>query len=284
MKTNKINEAGLLPESICFSFTPPDIAKQLYYYPTWCGHYYCDSKYYIKRETFPSILVAFVCNGIFEIKYRQEYFEAKRGDIILLDCTEPHYYHAQENLEFLYMNFSGCNSHEICQYIIEEKGSLIKQHSNILISKELRKMVDFHMNNGIENMFQSSMRIYRIFESLIISDDMDLNKKEPINDTIHYIKNNINGELSINKLANIANMSPYYYAHCFKKQTGFSPIEFVINTRINHAKSLLVRTTQSVEEIAYKSGYASSSSFITAFIKRMNISPKQYRKYHQGID
>lgn len=280
----KTNEAGLLPQSMCFSFTPSEIAKKLYYYPTWCGHYYCNKNYFINRKTFPSVLVAFVCKGTFQIEYRQEAFEANRGDVILLDCNEPHYYHAKDDLEFLYMNFSGCNAHEISQHIIDEKGALIRQQNNILISKELHNMVNFYINDGIENMFQSSMRIYRIFDCLLTADDIDINKKEPINDTIHYIRNNIAGDLSLNVLANIANMSSFYYAHCFKKQTGFSPIEFVINTRMDYAKSLLVRTTQSIEEIAYQSGYSSSSSFITAFIKRMNITPKQYRKYHQGTN
>lgn len=280
----KTNEAGILSKSVCFSFTPSEIAKQLYYYPTWCGHYYCNDKYFIKRDTFPSHLVAFVCNGTFQIEYRNEAFEAKRGDVVLLDCSEPHYYHAKDTLEFLYMNFAGANSKDLCQHIMKQSGYLIQQQSNILISKELRDMVDLYNNNGIESMFESSMRIYRILGHLITTNDIDLNKKEPINDTIYYIKNNLAKEISLDILANIANMSPFYYAHCFKKQTGFSPIEFVINTRINYAKSLLVRTTESVEEIAYKSGYSSSSSFITAFIKRMNITPKQYRKYHKGID
>ena len=277
----KTNEPGILPQSISFSFTPSEIAKKLYYYPTWCGHYYCNSNYFINRYTFPDILIAFIINGTFQVKYRKHSFEAKRGDVVLLDCVEPHYYHAAGDTEFLYMNFSGCNSHEICQHLIAGKGSLIHQQSNIIISKELHNMVDFYIKDGIENMFQSSMRIYRIFEALISDDNTIAQKDNPINDTIHYIRKNLSSNLSLEILSSIANMSPYYYSHSFKKQTGFSPIEYVINTRIDHAKNLLVSTAQSVEEIAYQSGYSSSSSFITAFIKRMKITPKQYRKYYQ---
>ena len=281
INNNERTEAGILPQSVCFSFTPSEIAQKLYYYPTWCGHYYCNSNYYIDRPTFPSILVAFICQRTFEVKYRRQHFEAQRGDVVILDCTEPHYYHAKGECEFFYINFTGCNSHQMSQYIIAQKGALIRQQSNILISKELHSIVDFNINDGIENMFNSSMRIYRIFEALFSDDDTIAKKDNPINDTIHYIRKNIASNLSLDVLSGIANMSPYYFAHSFKKQTGFSPIEFVINTRIDHAKSLLVSTAQTVEEIAYQSGYNSSSSFITAFIKRMDISPKQYRKYYQ---
>lgn len=87
----------------------------------------------------------------------------------------------------------------------------------------------------------------------------------------------------MNKLAAIAKMSPYYYSHVFKEQTGFSPIEYVINTRLDRAKILLVHTKQPIAEIAYSLGYASSNSFINIFVKKIGVSPTQYRKTHQSL-
>ena len=75
---------------------------------------------------------------------------------------------------------------------------------------------------------------------------------------------------------------PYYFSHCFKRQSGFSPMEYVINTRIDKAKILLANTSRSVEEIAYEVGYASSGSFINVFVKREGTSPARYRRESQG--
>lgn len=275
-------DPGILPQSVCFSFTPSELARQLYFYHTWCGHYYCSHHYYMRRDSFPPLLIAFVREGIFHIEYRGEVFDAGKGDIVLLDCMEPHYYQARDGLEFLYMHFDGSNSHEICQHILNQSGPLISQDSNVMIGRLLYNMVDFYIHDGIETMFQSSMRIYHIFEYLLAPNGPQPIEDNPVDSTIRYIRSNVGKDMTLNELADIANLSSFYYAHCFKKQTGFSPMEYVINTRLERAKILLARTTQPVAEIAYDVGYSSSNSLINMFVKRVGVSPKQYRKSHQS--
>ena len=275
-------DPGILPKSVCFTFTPSDLARRLYFYPTWCGHYYCYASYFMRRDSYPPLLVAFIRNGLFHVEYRGNSFEAGKGDVILLDCKEPHYYQAHDGLEFLYMHFDGANSHEICQHILENTGPLIQQNTNALIGRELYNMVEFYAHDGIENSISASARIYRILEYLLTPDTIKIQDENPIEQTIHHIKNNIGENISLNKLASIAKMSPYYYSHIFKEQTGFSPIEYVINTRMDRAKIMLVHTNQPITEIAYTLGYASSNSFINIFVKRIGCSPRQYRKTHQS--
>lgn len=275
-------DPGILQKSICFSFTPSDMAKDLYFYPTWCGHYYCTDQYYMKRDSYPPLLVLFVRDGRFHIEYRGLSFDAEKGDVVLLDCREPHYYQAYNGLEFVYMHFDGSNAHEICQHILEVKGPLIRQENNVLVGRQLYNMVSFYEHNGIETMFQSSMRIYHIFEYLLAPMAEETGEDNPIEQSIHYIRENYGQPLTLNELADAANLSPYYYAHRFKDQTGFSPMEYVTNTRLEQIKILLVRTRKTIEEIAFETGYSSSSSLINMFVKKVGHSPKQYRKFHQS--
>lgn len=274
-------DPGIFSKSSCFSFTPSEMAKKFYFYPTWCGHYYCNDQYFMKRKSYPPLLVIFIRDKALHVEYRNYKFDAHKGDVVLLDCSEPHYYHAHSGLEFLYMHFDGSNAHEICQHILNTNGPLIQQDSNTLIGRELHNMVELYNHDGIETPIQASMRIYRILEFLLTPNKFKIKNDDPIERTIHYIKSNVGLEFSLKKLATIANMSPYYYAHLFKQQTGFSPIEYVINSRMDRAKVLLVHSNQSVEEIAFSLGYASSNSFINIFVKRNNMSPRQYRKFHQ---
>ena len=119
-------DVGVMPNSVCFSFTPPDIARDLYFYPTWCGHYFCSSRYYMRRDFYPPLLVVYVRRGIFNVEYRGEVRQARSGDVVLLDCTEPHYYYADNNLEFLYMHYEGSNAHAITRRIIDLHGWLMR--------------------------------------------------------------------------------------------------------------------------------------------------------------
>lgn len=276
-------DPGILPKSVCFSFTPSETAKKLYFYPTWCGHYFCNEHYFMKREFFPPLLIVFVREGIFHFEYRGLIFDAKKGDVVLLDCVEPHYYHAKNGLEFLYMHFDGSNSHEICHNILEQNGPLIQRENNLLIGQLLYNMVYFYMNDGIETMFQSSMRVYKIFECLLAPLKQHQKEDNPVDQVIRYIRSNIEKDISLDEMAEVANLSTFYLAHCFKQQTGFSPKEFLINTRLDQAKVLLARTTQTIAEIAYQVGYSSSSSFNNMFVKRMKMSPRQYRMIYQNF-
>lgn len=274
-------DTGVLEKSICFSFTPSELAKKLYFYPTWCGHYYCTDNYYMKRDFFPPLLIVYVRTGIFHFEYRDMTFDAEKGDVVLLDCAEPHYYHARNGLEFLYMHFDGSNSHEICQHILSQCGPLIRHENNILIGNLLYNMVNFYQVDGIETMLQSSMRIYHLFEYLLAPERQQYEQENPVENAIRYIRSHMAEDITLNSLAEEANLSTFYFAHRFKEETGFSPMEFVINTRLNQAKILLVRTSKSIEEIAYEVGYSSASSLINIFVKREGMPPGQYRRSYK---
>ena len=275
-------EVGILSKSASFPITPSDLAKQLFFYPTWCGHYYCNENYYIQRNYFPQLLIMFVREGIFHIKYRNHSYDAIKGDVILLDCHEPHYYGAADGLEFLFLHFDGSNSHAICQYILERSGPIIRQESNVLIGQQIFDMVEFYKRGGIETMVQSASRVYHILELLMTPDRQSVSTESPVEKAIRYIRSNVGKEITLNELASVANLSPYYFAHCFKEETGFAPMEYVINTRLEQVKNQLARTKIPVAEIAYEAGYSSTSSLNNMFVKRTGMSPREYRRTFQG--
>ena len=98
--------------------------------------------------------------------------------------------------------------------------------------------------------------------------------------SIHAAAYRKNGE----ELAEIAKLSPFYFSHMFKRETGFAPMEYVINTRIEHAKTLLLTTNRSIADIAEEVGYVSSASLINLFVKKVGESPGKYRKSHKSLE
>ena len=114
-------EPGCLPGSYYYFFSPSEQAQELFYYPVWIGHYFCTQGYCIDRQSYPQMLLAYVHGGEFHIKYRGQTCSATRGDLILLDCTEPHHYSAADSLEFSYIHFLGLNSRALVRYLTQDQ-------------------------------------------------------------------------------------------------------------------------------------------------------------------
>jgi len=92
-----------------------------------------------------------------------------------------------------------------------------------------------------------------------------------------YIHEHPDEDLNLAKLSSLANLSPYYFARIFKKETGKTPHEYVMSSRINTAKFYLKTTKLTVEEIGLSLGFPTASSFCASFKRYLHISPLKYR-------
>lgn len=103
-----------------------------------------------------------------------------------------------------------------------------------------------------------------------------------LNPTIHkvqsYIEQHFAEDIKIAEFADIFFINPYYLTHIFKELTGYSPKQYLILTRLFHAKDLLVDTTLPINEIAYRSGFKDTNNFIRLFKSKFGITPLKYRQ------
>lgn len=99
-----------------------------------------------------------------------------------------------------------------------------------------------------------------------------------INRIIQYLNINMTNSFSLDELAKQENISKSYLIKQFKEKTGTTVIKYVHKLRIKTAKRLLITTTMSVEEIAYKVGFETPKYFFRIFKESEDISPNSYRK------
>ncbi|MDO3694868.1 helix-turn-helix domain-containing protein [Wenyingzhuangia sp. chi5] len=83
---------------------------------------------------------------------------------------------------------------------------------------------------------------------------------------------------SIVSYAKLLGITPLYLSECVKKTTGLSAKKVLTNYQILKAKSLLVQTTNSIDEIAHVMGFKETTNFIKFFKKDQQITPLAYRK------
>ena len=91
-------------------------------------------------------------------------------------------------------------------------------------------------------------------------------------------KNFSDNNFNINALVNTLQISPSYLRYEFKKAFSISPIEYLNNVRQKNAISSLASDYYSVEDIAKKCGYGSTSYFIQIFKKNTGYSPLKYKE------
>lgn len=83
---------------------------------------------------------------------------------------------------------------------------------------------------------------------------------------------------SIASYAKLFGITPLYLSECVKKTTGLSAKKVLTNYQILKAKSLLVQTTMSIDDIAHVMGFKETTNFIKFFKKEEQITPLAYRK------
>ena len=95
---------------------------------------------------------------------------------------------------------------------------------------------------------------------------------------IPWIMRNLHEDLSVNRLARRACMSPSHFNRAFKSVFGSAPAEFVEILRINEAKRRLSVPKRTLETIAASVGFSDSQTFRRAFERRLGAKPRNYLK------
>ena len=92
-----------------------------------------------------------------------------------------------------------------------------------------------------------------------------------------YIHEHLREGIALDDLAATVALSRYHFARRFRQSVGTTPHEFVVQQRIEQAKTLLQRTDRSLTDIACGCGFADQSHMTREFKKRVGVTPGRYR-------
>jgi AraC family transcriptional regulator len=92
-----------------------------------------------------------------------------------------------------------------------------------------------------------------------------------------YIQARLDQTITLEGLAASVALSRYQFARRFRRSTGTSPYEFVLQQRIARAQAMLTHTRSPLHDIAANCGFADQSHMTRAFRKRLGTTPGRYR-------
>ncbi len=95
---------------------------------------------------------------------------------------------------------------------------------------------------------------------------------------VNYLSENYYEKVVLEALAREMNLSYDYFQHRFRQLMGLSPRQFLLQKRLEAAKSLLEKTDVGCTDIAYRCGFANSSQFSMLFRRETGLTPLRYRR------
>jgi two-component system, response regulator YesN len=159
---------------------------------------------------------------------------------------------------------------QMIYYTLKQKG--IQAHHIFNDNQSVHKLnyACRSIKDLIEWVSHSVARVKEFSESSNKSDSV-------LEKAIKYITANIDQNISREDIANEVFLNPDYLSRIFKRETGFSISEYLVNERMNISKELLEKTDMSVSSVATYVGYSNFSYFSKIFKKNLGVTPVEYR-------
>jgi AraC family transcriptional regulator len=101
---------------------------------------------------------------------------------------------------------------------------------------------------------------------------------------IEYIHDHLDGDLSVNRLAEVAFMSPYHFHRIYRELARETLNASIRRLRLHRAAAELIRSTKPIIRIATSASYGSPEAFSRAFMRQFGESPTDYRTARRPRD
>lgn len=111
-----------------------------------------------------------------------------------------------------------------------------------------------------------------------VNDNASDNGYNLVLEIIKFVNRHYTENITLEQICSVFSRSRSCISHTFKKETGKSFREYLINVRLQSAKSLLRNSGLSVSEIAFSVGFNDSNYFSNTFKAHTGMSPGMYRK------
>lgn len=225
----------------------------------------------------------YVINGKGSFQIEEEEYPIRKDDFVIVNPNTPHTEKSigQDPLEYVILgienlsfSFEGNTDYIIfnCQ---NDKNDLLFYMNTMLHELESEEVnSDRICQNLLEVLIIKLIRrtnfAFDVTPSIKISKECLKIKR--------YIETNFHRNISLDDLAQISHLNKYYLVHVFTKRFGVSPINYLVQKRIQDSKELLASTDYSIADIAQMSGFSSQSYFAQCFMKSCGMTASQYRK------
>ena len=107
-------------------------------------------------------------------------------------------------------------------------------------------------------------------------------KSDRVQNALAFAQKNLRAALTVEQLADIANLSPRQFSRAFHAETGQTPARAVENLRVEAARLMLEQTRHSLDETAIENGFTDRERMRRAFLRAFGQPPQAIRRAARG--
>lgn len=273
-------------DSVRLITMPSVTAKSTFFYVQEVGYFRTKPQYFTEREHLNSYLIVFTHSGKGYLRYKEKSYTLLPNQVFFIDCMEYQFYETdKDNLwEIAWVHFYGGTSCGYYDQFIKHGTPVMTLEQHSLVPSIISQLIDVHRHKDIRTETISSKLLVDLLTELLLA----TNEQDACSFLPDYIKTimkdldkRFNEKITLDQLANQYAISKFHLVKEFKKYTGFTPNEYLINCRITYAKELLKYSNLPVSDIAFKVGIENVSHFINLFKHREEMTPLAFRKKWQ---
>lgn len=248
------------------------------------AHYDADWKSVMHTHPFTELF--YVVSGEGNVIIEQEKFIVKADDFMIInpDVSHTEYGDGIHQLEYIVLGIEGI------QFLFDEDTAFrpyglynfcsCKNEIQYFLNHMLREL---HNKNPYYKPFCHNMlECLIIFLMRQIKDVLSFESpKKAVRECRfieQYLDKHFAEDITLQTLSDMTHLNKYYLVHIFREYKEISPINYLIQRRIQEAANLLETSDYSMSKIAHAVGFASQSYFSRVFRKEMGCSPNEYKK------
>jgi len=238
--------------------------------PVQFGYEDCEPKHSFGPAVRTHWLLHYVSSGKGKFHYNGTVFDVSAGDVFVIPPYETTFYEADEKDPWHY-NWIGFEAENL-------PIALPPVFHDDRMGKIFQEMKTCHpMGNG-KSAFLSG-KIWEMFGFLL----QEKNQKKPsyVEQAIAHMDAEYMHEIRIEDLAKKLHLDRSYFCNLFKQETGISPQQYLVKTRLQKAAELMTILNQTPSTAAASTGYTDIYNFSKMFKKYYHVSPREYMKQYK---
>lgn len=129
----------------------------------------------------------------------------------------------------------------------------------------------------------STSKNFRTLSNVSLNKEISSSNSRRIQKVMEHVHKNFAANITLSDAAKITGMTEVAMSRFFKLRTGKTFVETLNDIRLGHASRMLIETSESINEVAFKCGFNNMSNFNRIFKKKKDTTPKEFRNSYASV-